>query len=127
MPFSSFNGSFAGGQRASTDTFGFGRLSKSGLIVHYDAANSTSYGGSGTTFTDLTSYANHGTIVGGPTFDTNKFTWTSGDYIITPNIADHITGANTSISNASSTEPSIQAKDSLNAVMIKSAKSLENA
>ena len=95
MPFSSFNGSFAGGQRASTDTFGFGRLSKSGLIVHYDAANSTSYGGSGTTFTDLTSYANHGTIVGGPTFDTNKFTWTSGDYIITPNIADHITGANT--------------------------------
>ena len=95
MPFSSFNGSFAGGQRASTDTFGFGRLSKSGLIVHYDAANSTSYGGSGTTFTDLTSYANHGTIVGGPTFDTNKFTWTSGDYIITPDIADHITGANT--------------------------------
>ena len=95
MPFtSSFNGSFTGGRRASTDTFGIGSLKLKNCIVHYDAGNSTSYGGSGTTFTDLTDNANHGTIVGGPTFATDKFTWTSGDYIVTPDLADHITSAN---------------------------------
>ena len=97
MPFtSSFNGSFTGGRRSSTDSFGANTstLRLKNCIVHYDASNNSSYGGSGTTFTDLTSNANNGTIVGGPTFDTDKFTWTSGDYIVTPDIADHITSLN---------------------------------
>ena len=97
MPFtSSFNGSFTGGRRSSTDSFGTNAstLKLKNCIVHYDASNNTSYGGSGTTFTDLTSNANNGTIAGGPTFSTDKFTWTSGDYIVTPDIADHITSLN---------------------------------
>lgn len=97
MPFtSSFNGSFTGGRRSSTDSFGANTstLRLKNCIVHYDASNNSSYGGSGTTFTDITSNANNGTIVGGPTFDTDKFTWTSGDYIVTPDIADHITSLN---------------------------------
>jgi len=93
MPFvSSYNGSFTGGRRASTDSFGFATIKKNGLVVHYDASDSSSYGGSGTTFTDLTSNGNNGTIVGAPSFSVDKFVWTSGDYIVTPDISDHITG-----------------------------------
>jgi len=93
VPFtSSLTGSFTGGRRANTESFGSRTIKKNGLIVHYDASDSTSYGGSGTTFTDLTSNANNGTIVGGPTFSSDKFIWTSSDYIVTPSIADHITG-----------------------------------
>ena len=39
-----------------------------GLIVHLDAGNSSSYPGSGTTWTDLSSEGNDGTLVNGPTF-----------------------------------------------------------
>lgn len=40
----------------------------SGLIVHLDASNPSSYPGSGTTWTDLTGTGNNGTLTGGPTF-----------------------------------------------------------
>ena len=85
---SSVNGSFKSGRRSSSTKFGF---KKNKLIVHYDASDSNSYGGSGSTFTDLSQHSNDGTIVGSPTFDTDKFTWTSGDYIRTPDLDDQIT------------------------------------
>ena len=85
---SSVNGSFKSGRRSSSTKFGF---KKNKLIVHYDASNSNSYGGSGSTFTDLSQHSNDGTIVGSPTFNTDKFTWTSGDYIRTPDLDDQIT------------------------------------
>ena len=90
MPFiSSTVGSFAGGQRASTDSFS-GLAKSNKIIVHYDPSDSTSYSGSGTTLTDLTSNNYNGTIVGGPTFDTNHFSLSANDYFVTPDISSDI-------------------------------------
>lgn len=90
MPFtSSYNGSFTGGRRASTTTFA--GLSKTHrIIVHYDPSDASSYSGSGTTLTDLTSNNYDGTIVGGPTFDTNHFSLSANDYFVTPDISSDI-------------------------------------
>ena len=40
-----------------------------GLVMYLDAGNSTSYPGTGTTWTDLISTANNATLVNGPTFN----------------------------------------------------------
>ena len=94
MSFSSFNGSFAGGRRASTTTFaGLAKTNK--LILHYDPSNPSSYSGSGTTLTDLTSNNNNGSVIGSPTFDTNHFTLSANDYYITPDLKDDIAASDT--------------------------------
>jgi hypothetical protein len=41
----------------------------SGLVLNLDAAQTASYPGSGTTWTDLSGNGNNGTLVNGPTFD----------------------------------------------------------
>ena len=46
-------------------------MATSGLIVHLDAEDSNSYGGSGTTWSDLTSNNKDFTIYGSPTFNTS--------------------------------------------------------
>jgi len=90
MPFtSSYNGSFTGGRRASTTTFA-GLAKSHRIIVHYDPSDASSYSGSGTTLTDLTSNNYDGTIVGGPTFDTNHFSLSANDYFVTPDISSDI-------------------------------------
>ncbi len=43
-------------------------LITSNLIVHLDASNTSSYPGSGTTWTDLTGTGNNGTLTNGPTY-----------------------------------------------------------
>jgi hypothetical protein len=43
-----------------------------GLILTLDAANSRSYPGTGTTWSDLSGNGNNGTLVNGPTFDANN-------------------------------------------------------
>ena len=40
----------------------------SGLLMHLDAGNSSSYSGTGTTWSDLSGNGNHATLVNGPTF-----------------------------------------------------------
>ena len=40
----------------------------SGLVLHLDAGNASSYPGSGTTWTDLSGSGNNGTLVNGPTY-----------------------------------------------------------
>ena len=40
----------------------------SGLLLQLDAGNPTSYSGSGTTWTDLSTYENNATLTGSPTF-----------------------------------------------------------
>jgi hypothetical protein len=40
-----------------------------GLVLYLDAANISSYSGSGTTWTDLSRSGNNGTLVNNPTFD----------------------------------------------------------
>ena len=90
MPFiSSTTSSYAGGQRASTDSFaGLGKSNR--IIVHYDPSDSTSYSGSGTTLTDLTSNSYNGTLVSSPTFDNDHFNYEGGDYFVTPDISSSI-------------------------------------
>jgi hypothetical protein len=44
----------------------------SGIILHLDAGNSSSYPGSGTTWTDLTGNARNATLVNGPTYNTSN-------------------------------------------------------
>jgi hypothetical protein len=43
-----------------------------GLILYLDAANTKSYPGSGTTWTDLSRGGNNGTLMNGPTFNTGS-------------------------------------------------------
>ena len=42
-----------------------------GLVLALDAANTKSYPGTGTNWTDLSGNGNHGTLVNGPTFNSN--------------------------------------------------------
>ncbi len=44
-----------------------------GLVLHLDAANTKSYSGSGTTWTDLSGNGNNGTLTNGPTFDSANY------------------------------------------------------
>ena len=94
----------------------------SGLIHHLDAGNSSSYSGSGTTWTDLSSSNNDGTLTNGPTYSSsgggsidldgsNDSVRTSSD-MFNPNAdftfsawvnADTTTGTHTLISDGGST------------------------
>ncbi len=49
----------------NTRAGGLHRLVTNGLVLCLDAANTTSYGGSGTTWTDLSGSGNNGTLVNG--------------------------------------------------------------
>lgn len=44
----------------------------SGLVGYWDAGNSASYAGSGTTWTDLSGNGNNGTLLNEPTFETDR-------------------------------------------------------
>ena len=61
-----------------------------GPILFYDATNTASYPGTGTSIYDLTTNSLTGTLVGGPTFNNvsgdKYFTWTTGDYLYTPTL-----------------------------------------
>jgi hypothetical protein len=47
-------------------------INTNGLVLHLDAANPASYSGTGTTWTDLSSFGNNGTLVDGPTYDNSN-------------------------------------------------------
>jgi hypothetical protein len=48
------------------------RIVTDGLVLCLDAANTKSYPGSGTTWTDLSGNGNNGTLTNGPTFDSSN-------------------------------------------------------
>jgi hypothetical protein len=48
--------------------YSFAGIVTDGLVLHLDAGNSTSYPGSGTTWTDLSGNGNNGTLTNGPTY-----------------------------------------------------------
>jgi hypothetical protein len=48
------------------------KIINDGLVLYLDAANSKSYSGSGTTWTDLSGNNNNGTLTNGPTFDSGN-------------------------------------------------------
>lgn len=57
---------------------------ETGLQLHLDAANSKSYPGTGTTWTDLSGNGNHGTLVNTPTYTSGSsayFTFNGGNYV----------------------------------------------
>jgi hypothetical protein len=57
----------------------------SGSILHLDASDASSYGGSGTTWTDLSSGSNNATLVGSPSYSsaTNLFTFNGSNQYVT--------------------------------------------
>jgi len=96
MSFSSFS-SFASAHSAGKKSSAFGGIVTDGLIVYYDSSSSTSYSGSGSTITDLSSESNDGTIVGSPSFSTDRFTFDGvNDYIYTPDLSSLITAGSES-------------------------------
>ena len=46
-----------------------GGIITDGLVLYVDAGNTDSYPGSGTTWTDISTNSNNGTLTNGPTFD----------------------------------------------------------
>ena len=65
------------------------QLSTDGLVLHLDAGNKNSYGGSGTTWTDLSGNSNTGTLTNGPTFNS-----TFGGNIVFDSIDDFVSVGN---------------------------------
>ena len=57
----------------NTRSGGLHRLVTDGLVLALDAANTVSYPGSGTTWTDLSGSGNNGTLTNGPTFNSANF------------------------------------------------------
>jgi hypothetical protein len=51
---------------------GGGNIITDGLVLLLDAANSKSYPGTGTTWTDLSRSGNNGTLINGPTFNSGN-------------------------------------------------------
>ena len=60
---------------AVTNFYGYGGTTPdvvtNGLVLYLDAGQSTSYSGSGTTWTDLSGYGNNATLVNNPTFSSS--------------------------------------------------------
>jgi len=65
------------------------QISTDGLVLHLDAGNKNSYGGSGTTWTDLSGNSNTGTLTNGPTFNS-----TFGGNIVFDSIDDFVSIGN---------------------------------
>ena len=64
------------------------RTITNGLVLCLDAANSKSYPGSGTTWTDLSGNGNNGTLENGPTFNSDN-----GGSLVFDNIDDYFDGS----------------------------------
>ena len=69
---------------------------QSGLVLNLDAGASTSYPGSGTTWTDLSGNGNNGSLVNGPTFNSSNggsisFDGSNDEVICTNNASVQIT------------------------------------
>jgi hypothetical protein len=62
-----------------------------GLVLNLDAGNTSSYPGSGTTWFDLTSNNNDGTLINGPTFDS-----ANGGSIVFDGLNDYVSIPNSS-------------------------------
>ena len=69
----------------------------SGLVLHLDAGNTSSYPGSGTTWTDLSSSGNNGTLTNGPTYSSSN-----GGSIVFDGSNDIVSSFSTQISGTGS-------------------------
>ena len=73
-----------------------------GLVLNLDASNTLSYPGSGTTWFDLTSNNNDGTLVNGPTFDS-----ANGGSIVFDGINDYVSFTTPPSTNSGTEKSSI--------------------
>jgi hypothetical protein len=64
---------------AMASRFGLGEIVTNNLVLHLDAGNSSSYSGSGTTWTDLTGNGNNGTLVNGVSYSSSDGGYLSFD------------------------------------------------
>jgi hypothetical protein len=64
-----------------------------GLVLYLDAANTKSYPGSGTTWSDLSRSGNNGTLIGGP-----GYSGSNGGSIVFDGVNDYVTGSILNIS-----------------------------
>jgi hypothetical protein len=72
---------------------------RDGLVLHFDAATTRSYAGSGTTWTNLSGNGNNGTLTNGPTFNS-----ANGGSIVFDSVDDYVISAtNPNIGNITST------------------------
>jgi hypothetical protein len=80
----------------------YGNIVKNGLIFDLDAAKRDSYFGSGTVWNDISGFQNNGTLVNGPTFDSNN-----GGSIVFDGVDDYInvTTNLTQINNITNSSP----------------------
>ena len=67
---------------------GSSNIVKNGLVLHLDAGQSSSYPGSGTTWTDLSGNGNNGTLTNGPTYSS-----ANGGSIVFDGVDDYISGS----------------------------------
>lgn len=61
------------------------QIQATGLVLNLDAGNSLSYGGTGTTWTDLSGNSNTGTLTNGPTYNSGN-----GGYILFDGVNDYV-------------------------------------
>ena len=89
-------GAFAGPTESwlyNTRAGGLHRLVTDGLVLALDAANTFSYPGSGTSWTDLSGNGNNGTLVNGPTYSSDN-----GGVVVFDGVNDYINAGTPSIS-----------------------------
>lgn len=77
------------------------KIVTNGLVLCLDAADKKSYPGSGTTWFDRSGRANHGTLIGGPTYNSSN-----GGSIVLDGIDDYISSV--TLSSLSITDITIQ-------------------
>ena len=84
-------------------TYGGPSIVTNGLVLYLDAANTKSYPGSGTTWSDISRVGNNGTLTNGPTFNS-----INGGSIVFDGVNDHIiTGYDLSWNNTNSVSVSV--------------------
>jgi hypothetical protein len=77
-----------------------------GLVLNLDAGNPLSYPGTGTTWTDLTTNGNNGTLINGPTFDS-----ANGGSIVFDGTNDYVSVSDNSTINGTSQTISVWFKN----------------
>jgi hypothetical protein len=91
-----------GGTDSSRIYIATNKVVQSGLVLNLDAGASTSYPGSGTTWTDLSGSGNNGTLTNGPTYSS-----ANGGSIVFDGTNDYISLPNAGIRNLLSTNCTI--------------------
>ena len=69
---------------SATTNSGSNNYITSGIVLSLDAANTASYPGTGTSWTDLSGLNNNGTLINNPTFSNGSFSFNGSNYINIP-------------------------------------------